>query len=401
MQIPQNNTINQINSAKFKAIDTPIKQAVSDMVAPAVTLAVYKDNALVLDAAWGWLDPEIQQNPTQTTSYFDLASVTKIYTTIALLSLITEEKVSLHTPLVEIIPEFGAINPRSINGGQNPHTKQIEPVDEQFSGEKVNPAQVTIFHLLTHTSGLPPWRDVYNVAPAPTPPTEPDDHSPQERWSRAVQRLCVYPFVAPPDTGVRYSDIGLMLLGEVVARVNNSTLNDAIAQWVDYKAVFRPMDKSIRRQQIAPTEQDPIWRKRRAWGEVHDENACGIGGVAGHAGLFAQAKTVAEMGERWLLNDYGIDPDLHAAATELQAQTGAEVRGLGWMLRSENNSSSGDLFSTNSYGHTGFTGTSLWIDPQRQLIVALLTNRVYAGRDKIGVHALRRAVHDAIVKAVD
>ncbi|MEO1287644.1 MAG: serine hydrolase domain-containing protein [Chloroflexota bacterium] len=386
-------TISQVNKI--------IQEAVQERITPAVALAVMQKGELLVDSVWGYLDTDAQAYPVTTSHYFDLASVTKLYTTVALLTLMTRDNLALDTPLVDIIPEFGNNSPRSIDGGQDPHSKQRQDVHPEYAGQMVDPAQVTIFHLLTHMSGLPPWRDVYTIAPAPVPPTEEDPISQSERWRLAVERLCSYAFVAPPDTGVRYSDIGLMLLGEVVARLYGQSLDRAIADLVSSDVIFNPVKNGISQAQTIPTEIDDIWRKRRIWGEVHDENACGVGGVAGHAGLFANAQMVAEFGQRWLARDYTIADNLYKEATTLQAQTGNEVRGLGWMLRSVNNSSSGDFFSADSYGHTGFTGTSLWIDPQRQLVVALLTNRVYDGRAKIGIHALRRAVHDAIIKGVD
>lgn len=394
-------TINTFEAATTHQLDTIIQKAVRERVAPAVALAVYQDQTLLLDGAWGWLDPNTQTTPVTSSHYFDLASVTKLYTTTALLALMTEHKIALTTPLVEIIPEFGEYAPRPIDGGQDPHSKERQHVNPEYAGQTVDPATVTLFHLLTHTSGLPPWRDVYSVAPAPLPPAENDLISQEERWKRAVIRLCNYAFVAPPDMGVRYSDIGLMLLGEVVARLSGCTLQNAIAEMVYADVTFNPMMKNIPQDQIVPTEMDTTWRKRRIWGEVHDENACGIGGVAGHAGLFATAQMVARFGRKWLHRDFIISSALYDAATSLQAGTEAQVRGLGWMLRSSENSSSGDLFSTDSYGHTGFTGTSLWIDPQRKLSVALLTNRVYDGREKPGIHALRRAVHDAIIEGIE
>lgn len=398
--IPYDEASNQLNKDAFETLQAPITTAVTEGVAPAIALAVYHRDALVLDAAWGWHDPDAQTTPVRTSSYFGLASLTKLYTTVALLTFFEQQGIGLHTPLVEVVPEFGDSSPRAIGGGQNPHTKVSEPVLAAFAGQTVDPKEVVLWHLLTHTSGLPPWHDVYNIAPAPSPPTEPPHLSQAERWSRALARLCQYPFVAPPNSAVRYSDIGLMLLGEVVARLAGSRLDQAIYQRVDDRAVYRPLEQGLSLDQIVPTEQDHTWRKRRVHGEVHDENACGVGGIAGHAGLFAQARTVAALGRRWLDQEFAIAPEWVHAATQPQATTGNDVRGLGWMLRSSENSSSGSLFSADSYGHTGFTGTSLWIDPQRQLVVALLTNRVYHGRERVGIHVLRRTVHDQIVRAL-
>ena len=397
--------LNKLPEATYRQLTTRIETAVRDRIAPAVALAIFHQDTPVADAAWGWLDPDTKQLPTHVASFFDLASVTKLYTTTAFFTLVTEEKVSLYTPLVNVIPEFGENAPRSIDGGQDPHSKAPLPVDEMFKGQTVDPAQVTFFHLLTHTSGLPAWRDVYTVAEAPIEPPQPDPIGRDERWSRAVKALCKYPFVGQPETGVRYSDIGMMLLGEAVSRLHGTPgrLDEAIkARVLTDKlrhTLYNPMYNGIQRHEIAPTENDPTWRKRRIWGEVHDENADGVGGVAGHAGLFAMAQDVALFGNFWLNHVDSIlkiDPELAGAATELQAQTENNLRGLGWLLKSPQDSSAGDKFHASSYGHTGFTGTMLWIDPKANLVVAMLTNRVWIGREVEGIHELRRDVNDII-----
>ncbi|MEL7436163.1 MAG: serine hydrolase, partial [Chloroflexota bacterium] len=401
--------INKLSADDFKALDNIISERVEDGTTPAVALAIFQRDTPLLNAAWGSLAPDEHTQATQTSTLFDLASLTKLYTTIAFLSLVSEEKLYLHTPVVNVIPEFGKINPRPMGGGQDPHSKELFPVNEDFAGQSVDVALVNCFHLLTHTSGLPAWRDVYTVADAPVEPPADDPLTQSERWSKAIERLVSYDFIAPPEHAVIYSDIGLMLLGEIVRRTHdeNGTLEDAIKARVlgdrFPNTLFNPLRKGFTQEQIAPTEQDTTWRQRRVHGEVHDENAHGVGGIAGHAGLFSTAMEVALLGNIWLNHSermLRIDPELAGASVELQAQTGADRRGLGWMLKSAENSSAGDYLSASSYGHTGFTGTSLWIDPDNKLSIALLTNRVYNGREHIGIHALRRAVHDAIGKAL-
>jgi CubicO group peptidase (beta-lactamase class C family) len=251
--------------------------------------------------------------------------------------------------------------------------------------------------------------------PPPTPPDQADPLGRGERWSRAIKALCEYPFVGQPDGVVRYSDVGLMLLGEAITRIWYSgdvvpprshlgldmVICEGICERLKIESPgFNPVRNGLDRMTIAPTEDDPTWRKRRAWGEVHDENACGIGGVAGHAGLFANAGDVAAFGQAWLARDsrLRIDPELMDEAIHEHAETDGERRGLGWMLKAREGSSAGERFSENSFGHTGFTGTSLWIDPERALVVALLTNRVYPGRWKEGIQDFRRAVHDVVAE---
>lgn len=398
-------SLNKLSEATYRKLNARIEATVRARVAPAVAIAIFHNDMPILDGAWGWHDPDAKNFPVHTSSLFDLASLTKIYTSLAFFSLVTEEKISLHARLVDVIPEFGKISPRPIDGGQDPFSKEVLPVDDRFKGQTVNPSEVTFFHLLTHTAGLPAWREVFSVADAPVEPPQPDPVSRAERWSRAVERLCQFSFVGFPETGVRYSDVGMMLLGEAVSRLHGtpSKLDEAIKARVLMDklrhTMFMPLYNKVQRHQIVPTEMDATWRKRRVWGEVHDENACGVGGVAGHAGLFATAQDVALLGNFYLNHVeriLKIDPELAMAATELQAQTDDMRRGLGWLLKTEVGSIAGDKFSPTSYGHSGFTGTTLWIDPQANLVVALLTNSVWAGRESEGTYELRRDVHDII-----
>lgn len=379
---------------------------------PALAITALWRGEVLLDRAWGTLDPETGSLPVQHDTLFDLASVSKPFTAAAFLSLVSGGSVMVDTPLVEVIPEFGASGPRPLDGGQDPHSKASLPTPESVRGQTADPARVTFRLLLTHTAGLAPWRDVFNAAgPAPVRPDQPDPLPRQIRWNNALQALCRYPFVGQPGDGeVRYSDLGLMLLGEAVSRLHGTPgdLEAAISARVCAPLAlaqtgYTPLEHGYTRQQIAPTEDDPGWRGRRCWGEVHDENACGVGGIAGHAGLFGTAQDVAAFGQAWLERDerLGIDPDLMALAIQQHAQTGGMRRGLGWMLKALEDSSAGDRFSTNAYGHLGFTGTSLWIDPQRALVAVVLTNRVYEGREPRAIHAFRRAAHDALAQAVD
>jgi serine-type D-Ala-D-Ala carboxypeptidase len=385
---------------------------------PALSIVAIQGGEVKLNATAGAINPESDNpRPVATSSLFDLASVSKLFTTTAFLSLVSAGKVRLDDPLVSVIPEFGASGPRPIDGGQDPHSKAMLPIPPETEGQTVDPAEVTFRHLMTHSSGLAPWRSVYEAAG--TPPLAPEQQDPitrQVRWAKALIALTMYRFVDQPGISVRYSDLGFMLLGEAVARlyiqpvVESCTvveLDTAIQSLVLdplrlKNVLYNPVRNRRDRENIAPTEYDPNWRRRRPWGEVHDENANGVGGVAGHAGLFATASDVAAFGQAWLTNDsrLGIAPQIMDEARREQIFTVSnnERRGLGWNLRTERDSLAGDVFSMESYGHTGFTGTSLWIDPTRQLVVACLTNRVYYGRElgTEGIAAFRRALLDLI-----
>lgn len=387
-----------------------LMQSNLDSIFPAAALCVIYRGEVVLNSAWGWLDPDRRTLPMQPDTWFDLASVTKLFTVTAFLTLVSAGKVRLDDAIVGVLPEFGRISPRPFDGGQDPHSKERLPLPVELAGKMVDPARVTFRHLLAHTSGLAPWRDVYNAAgPAPVPPVEPDPVSRAERWSKALAALWDYPFVGEPGERVRYSDLGLLLLGEAVSRLHGmpGELDTAIRSRVTAPlglttVMYNPLQQGVARERIAPTEYDTTWRQRRVWGEVHDENACGAGGVAGHAGLFAAARDVAALGQGWLAEDrrLNISPDLLCEAR--QEQTNGERRGLGWVLKSPQpgESSAGDAFSLAAFGHTGFTGTSLWIDPERQIVVAALTNSVYPGRLRPGTFEFRRAVHTLLAEGL-
>jgi CubicO group peptidase (beta-lactamase class C family) len=268
----------------------------------------------------------------------------------------------------------------------------------------VDPAQVTFRHLLTHTSGLAPWRNIFRVAgPIPPPPGEVDSVLRADRWQNALRAICAYPFVDRIGRHIHYSDLGLMLLGEAVARMDGDLLENVILRRITAplgldSIQYNPAPEN----DIASTEDDTRWRKRRCRGEVHDENACSIGGIAGHAGLFGTAYDVARFGQAWLdeSNRLGIDAKLMKTAKREQVSSRETRRGLGWMLKQPQNPSCGNRFSDDSFGHNGYTGTSLWIDPQAGIVVASLTNRVYFGRNDRGILDFRPRLHDLLMELV-
>jgi CubicO group peptidase (beta-lactamase class C family) len=372
-------------------------------------MAVFYKGDCVLEMAWGWLDPETLEGAVTSHTLYDLASVSKLFTATAFLSLVSEEKLRLDDPLVSVIPEFGMSGPRGLDGGQDPHTRAMLPVPDEVRDRQVDPEQVTFRQLLTHTSGLAPWRAVFSEAgPTPPPPDMPDDFSIKKRRANTLTAICNYPFVGQPGDAIRYSDLGMILVSESVARIHGDTLETAIWERVLQplrleSTTYNPLQHRYDQQQIAPTEYDAMWRGRRCWGEVHDENACGLGGIAGHAGLFANVHDVTAFGQAWLTGDgrLNIAPELRTQATTEQAASSTEPRGLGWLLKAQTDSPAGQRFSAASFGHTGFTGTSLWIDPERALVVACLTNRVYYGRDNTGIDSFRRTIHDILAEGLE
>ncbi|MEP7137761.1 MAG: serine hydrolase domain-containing protein [Chloroflexota bacterium] len=367
----------------FSKADSIFSQAI-DTITPAAQLVIRHNGALVHDMAIGFLDPEMQTRPTNSETLFDLASVTKVFTTTAFMTLVEDGKVSVDDPVVTVLPEFSGVRP--IQPYENPLDwgKTVSVTDQPGT---VDADKVTFRNLLVHNSGLPAWRAFKD---------QPD--------ARAALQLALDTFFSYP-TGERivYSDVGLILLGVAVSRLTGSSLAESIYQRVTkplrLSAHFQPAVPLPSIQNFAPTEFCK-WRGRRIVGEVHDESAWRLGGVAGHAGMFAHARDVAAFGQSFL-DAALLQPATIAEMTRLQAEFNNVRRGLGFALWSPDPEASSNPFSPATFGHTGFTGTCVWIDPSRNLVVALLTNDVYAGREGRGIADLRVQIHRAIVESVD
>lgn len=398
-EIPSVIDLQSLSPAQYARLDAAIRESIGAGVFPAASLAVYRRGEVVFRGAWGWLDPETRQRPTKIETRFDLASLTKLFTTTAFLLQVEARRVQLNDPLADVLPEFANERLRRIVGQQDPHTLAPIPADSRYRDGKVDSRTVRFQHLLTHTSGLPAWQAVFAEEEAPDP--REDEH--EARWRRILPFVHHYPFHSPPGADVNYSDIGMILLGAALVRLEGRSL-PAVLRALIFEPLglaslcFQPLTQGLAQSDTAPTECDARWRRRRVWGEVHDENAAALGGVAGHAGLFGTATDVAHFGEAWRRNKLQINEELYGAAIRHQAGPIDEGRGLGWLLQAARSSSAGELFSRESYGHTGFTGPSLWVDPTRQLVVALLTNRVYRGRHEPGIHEFRRRAHDILAQ---
>lgn len=367
-------------------------------VAPAIVCRVEVGGEVVFEGAYGHLGTGRHAQPATPQSVFDFASLTKLFTAAACLRLISQGRMGLDDPVTRWVPEFGGVRP--CDGTEDPLSKQPQPALPQWSGHPVDADQVTVAQLLTHTSGLPAWRSLYRACgAAPLFPLTPQQIAQRQRLGLIA--LCAYPFRTPPGTDYLYSDIGLILLGVAMQRAGEfgdlaDCLHRMALEPLGIRARFNPPPQEW--AGIAATENDP-WRERRLRGEVHDENAAGLGGVAGHAGLFGTAADLCRLGRLFLAGGEGlIAPGLVAESIREQVRSPEGIRrGLGWQLRSDPNPTCSAAFSPASFGHTGFTGTSLWCDPERDLCVALLTNRVYHGRDAAGIIRLRPALHAAVV----
>jgi len=342
-------------------VDRVIEAAVAAHAFPGAVVAVGKDGVLAHLKAFGHLSYDADAASVQTDTLYDLASLTKvIVTTTMAMILVDEGKLDITKPVSAFLPEF--------HGGAKD--------------------KVTVWHLLTHSSGIDWWAPLFKEI---------------KGKDAYVKRIDAMDLVYEPGTKSVYSDLGVILLGEILERVAGQDL-DTFARTrilgpLGMKdTTYRPGRELLPR--IAATENDP-WRGHVLRGEVHDENAAALGGIAPHAGLFGTAPDLARFAQ--MLLDGGVLGHQRIVSRETVEKFTLKAggvpgssRALGWDTPSEN-SSAGSLLSPRSFGHTGFTGTSMWMDPDRNLFVVLLTNRVHPTRENNAIREVRRAVADAVV----
>ena len=359
----------------FHGASTLLRKAVEDGAFPgAITVAgwggriVYTDAVGTLgvtDPALGVTDPA----PVDTSTLYDLASLTKVVAmTTSVMMLVAEGKIDLDTPASEYLPEFRA-------GAA---------------------AGVTIRHLLTHSSGLQAYRRL---------------HLETDSREAALDSIFATPLAAPPGSSYVYSDLGAIILGFIVERVSQEPL-DLFTQ----RRIFEPLDMTSTGyrppaewyDRVALTEFDPR-RGGVLRGVVHDENAYHLGQVAGHAGLFSTAPDLSRFAI-WMLDAYHGRIDAsdamyvpqHIVREFVRRQPGpnCSTRALGWDTPSLEGSTAGDLMSRESFGHTGFTGTSIWIDPHEEFFIILLTNRVNPTRDNQLIRKVRGPLADSVYASI-
>ncbi len=336
----------------------PIVEAAIGSLCTACVVRVERRGEVDVFAA-GTLCPDERAGPDApctADSLFDLASLTKLATTALALSFVRERVLALDTPFRELVPDF--------RGGRK---------DE-----------VTLAHVLTHTAGLMWWLPLFK-----------DVHTLEEAVWRAAQEPLAQ------DLGTfTYSDLGYVMLTQGLATIGGRPFADLVRDRLlgPVEAIDADFGPRLSERCVA-TEEDTEWRKRRLRGEVHDENAFAVGGASGHAGLFGTAADVAAIA-RIFRDGAVIGNDLAALARTEHVKEKNVRRGLGLALRAPDGPMVGRYFSVDAYGHTGFTGTSLWIDPQLDLTVVLLTNRVYFGRgNDDATYRFRIAVHEAVSTA--
>ena len=375
-----------MDPGRLSRVDRLLDSAVAVGAVPGAALAIGRHGRLVRLRGFGALDPADTASATPETLY-DIASMTKVVgTTSAIMMLVDEGRISLDDRVVDHLPWWSEGDPRK--------------------------DRVTVRQLLVHRAGLPAFRRWFFEIEG------------REAYRRAI---AAEPLESDPGTATVYSDIGVMTLELLIREITGTPLDELLQD-----RLFGPLGMAqtgfnpdpARLPRIAPTEVDTLWRGGlHVRGIVHDENADAYGGVSGHAGLFSSARELAAFaqvmmdggrarpcdptapGSPCLVSQTGPAGDgiplFREATVEMftRRQGPVSSRALGWDTP-DGRSSAGDYLTPRAFGHTGFTGTSIWIDPELDLFVVLLTNRVNPTREN-GAHVpLRRAVHDLAAQAI-
>jgi CubicO group peptidase (beta-lactamase class C family) len=338
-------------------------RGLADSAYPGAYAIVGSRSKIYASLGVGHLDWEISARPDENTMW-DMASLSKVIgTTTAVMQLRDEGKLNLFDRVQKYIPEFTG-------------------KDKEL---------VTVKHLLTHSSGLPSGRPLWREA-----------RTPEEGFALAFQT----PLDTVPGARMLYSDLSMIIMGKIVERVSGETLDGYLSLHVFgplgmKSTMYRP--PLSMRQRIAPTERKG-GNGELVYGHVHDENAYSLGGVVGHAGLFSTAHDLAIFAQMYL--NGGVHDGVRIVSeeavktfTHVQDST-ISRRALGWETPTDSNSA-GILLSSHAFGHTGFTGTSIWMDPDRDLFIVLLSNRVNPTRARRRIYTLRGELADAVVEADD
>jgi serine-type D-Ala-D-Ala carboxypeptidase len=348
----------------FASAFSILREAIADRAFPAASLAVTLKGELVALKALGQFTFEFTSPAVAPATLFDLGSVTKVVATTSMAMLLYERGLlDLDAPLAAIVPEFAA-------------------------GEKdARRHAVTLRMILTHSSGLPAHEKLFLKA--------------QSR-DELLHQVFAMPLAFDPGSHAEYSDIGFILLGVALERLADEALDsfcqrEIFARLGMVGTTFNPPTEI--RAHISPTVDDKTFRHRIVQGEVFDENASVLGGVAPHAGVFSTAADLGRFAHAMLSPGALLRRDTVALFTRRESTPVGTSRALGWDTPSAP-SQSGKYLGRGSFGHLGYTGTSLWIDPDRQLSIALLTNRTWPDCSNLAIKQIRPRFHDAVIEAI-
>ncbi|MFO7846416.1 MAG: glycoside hydrolase family 3 N-terminal domain-containing protein [Balneolaceae bacterium] len=348
-------------------VDMIMQQAIDDSTFPGGVVGVMKDGALVWSEGYGYHDYS-KTEAVSSDAVYDLASLTKVIgTTTAVMHLVDNDRLNLDDRVADFIPEFDTADKRNITIGQ----------------------------MLIHTSGLPAFKVYVDSL---------------KSRGEILEAIKNEPLEYEPGTDYVYSDLGFILLAEIVEeissqRIDNYLRSNFFGPMGMYSSHFNP--KSIggwMSDRIPPTEIDDIYNRGTVQAEVHDERSWFMDGIAGHAGMFSNVRDIAIFSQM-LLNG-GTYAGREYLSSEIikeftQRQSPINQRAYGYDMKSEGFSTAGSLTGENSFGHTGFTGTSLWVDPDENIAIILLTNRTYPNRDLgQGISRIRAEIADAVMKSI-
>jgi len=372
----------------FTRVAETIDAAIGAGAFPGAVIVVAKGGELLHHSAHGARLLEPVRTPMGPDTVFDLASLTKpLATTLALMLLVRDGRLRLDDRVARFLPNFGVY-------GKTP---------------------LTVRQLLAHCSGLPAWRPYWKEIARLGKHGRPNFVASNGARDMMLELIHRERLEYPPGTKSVYSDLGFMLLGEIVELLSHTTLDRFCRD-----RIFRPLGlqstgfvdlQRLRMQKvvpiadkIAPTERCP-WRQKVLCGEVHDDNAYAAGGVVGHSGLFASALDVHRLMQRLRACHLGEDDLVPAAIMRefwrVDASVPESTWALGWDTPSATGSSAGSRVSARAVGHLGFTGTSLWYDLQRDAWVIFLTNRVHPNRNNDRIREVRPRVHDAVWEVLE
>jgi CubicO group peptidase (beta-lactamase class C family) len=355
----------QSNTHQFNDVDRAINKAIEDEAFPGAVVLIWKDGKTIYEKAFGNYTYDESSPKVKTNTLYDLASVTKVVATTTAAMICYDRKLfSLDDKVIKYIPEFG------VNGKEN----------------------ITIKNLLLHNSGLPAWTKFYGR---------------NLKYDDVIKEIYSSEFEYKTGEKTVYSDLGIITLGKIIEKVSGKTLDvfcrDEIFIPLNMESTFYNPNDSLKKF-CAPTEVDNYWRMKTLQGEVHDETSAMLNGVAGHAGLFSTADDIAKL-MSVLMNKgkYNDVQFIKQSIVELftKRYSTESTRALGWDTKSDSGSSAGKFFSKNSFGHTGYTGTSIWADPDRNLFVVFLTNRVYPSRENTKIQKVRPQLHNAVIKSIE
>jgi CubicO group peptidase (beta-lactamase class C family) len=349
----------------FTRVDEIIMSAIKDSAFPGAVVLISKDGNIIYEKAFGHLTYDDTSATATLNTIYDIASLTKVIATTTAVMICYDKKLfSLDDPVAKYIPEFAQ------NGKE----------------------KVTIKNLLLHNSGLPAFKRFYkNYSSA----------------GEVINDIYKTPLSYEPGSKTVYSDLGFITLARIVEQVTGKGF-DVFCKEEFFillqmnSTFFNPPDSL--QYKIAPTEYDNYWRNKLVWGKVHDETSALLNGVAGHAGLFSTAEDISNLLQLLLTGGTFKEHQIIKPMTVKLFTTrysDKSTRALGWDTKSEEKSSAGNLFDITSFGHLGFTGTSVWVDPTRELFVVLLTNRVYPTRKNKKLFKVRPLLQDAVINALD